>query len=317
MAQGFARLYRRFWADERVRTLSPDEKLIAVYLLTGQSNRIGLFRFSVGMAEDDTGIPRKRLDTLLDRVCDTLRWGYDRGAGVVFIRSWWRWNAPESPLTMIGYLKDLNDIPNTELINEFRNNRNTLSDTVWHTLQDRVPESPSLSLSLSRAVALAEDGAEPESDAPPAFADCASIPLNDGTEYRPTQPEVDEWRSLYPVVDVLQELREMRGWSTSNPEKRKTRRGVVKFVVRWLAKEQDKGHTNGNGKPQVLPAEKPPEFWTGLDTALGDLVHEPMEILKAQTLARKYLVKYPEATQEQVIAALREKTNVKFEEAAS
>lgn len=235
MAQGFARLYRRFWADERVRQLSPEEKLVAAYLLTGQSNRIGLFRFSVGMAEDDTGIPRKRLDTLLDRVCDTLRWGYDRGSGVVFIRSWWRWNAPESPLTMIGYLKDLADIPNTGLINEFRNNRDTLSDTLWHTLQDRVPESPSLSLSPSRSLSRAFPEPEKQSRAvarfvPPTLAEVQALE----TELRaagrnPVTPE--------RFIDFY----ESKGWIVG-----KTRMKSWPAAYRRSETWEQNGHTNGS-----------------------------------------------------------------------
>lgn len=33
----------------------------------------------------------------------------------------------------------------------------------------------------------------------------------------------------------------MRGWLDANQAKRKTKRGVNAFIVRWLAKEQDKG----------------------------------------------------------------------------
>ena len=33
----------------------------------------------------------------------------------------------------------------------------------------------------------------------------------------------------------------MRGWLDANPAKRKTKRGINAFIVRWLAKEQDKG----------------------------------------------------------------------------
>ena len=42
------------------------------------------------------------------------------------------------------------------------------------------------------------------------------IPLNDGSEYGVTQKEADEYAALYPAVDVLQELRSMRGWCLSN-----------------------------------------------------------------------------------------------------
>jgi hypothetical protein len=67
------------------------------------------------------------------------------------------------------------------------------------------------------------------------------LPLNDGSEHPVSQPEVDEWVRLYPAVDVMQELRNIRGWLLANPKKRKTRSGIHKCVNSWLAKEQDKG----------------------------------------------------------------------------
>lgn len=67
------------------------------------------------------------------------------------------------------------------------------------------------------------------------------IPLNDRTDYAVTRTEADEFAGLYPAVDVMQELRKMRGWCLANPDKRKTRRGVRKFINGWLAREQDKG----------------------------------------------------------------------------
>lgn len=91
-----------------------------------------------------------------------------------------------------------------------------------------------------------EGSAEPQSDSPPAVV---SIPLNDKTEYGVTQTEIDEWASAYPAVNVPQQLREMRVWSLANPAQRKTRRGFNAFVVRWLAKEQDKGGRPGFVNP--------------------------------------------------------------------
>lgn len=67
------------------------------------------------------------------------------------------------------------------------------------------------------------------------------LPLNDGTEYPVTEEQCQEWSRLYPAVDVLQELRGMRGWLHANSSKRKTRRGIQRFINGWLAREQDKG----------------------------------------------------------------------------
>lgn len=80
-----------------------------------------------------------------------------------------------------------------------------------------------------------------EIDESPAEPPVITIMLNDKSEYGVTQKAVDEFQELYPAVDVMQELRKMKGWSISNPTKRKTKRGINRFINSWLAKEQDRG----------------------------------------------------------------------------
>lgn len=65
------------------------------------------------------------------------------------------------------------------------------------------------------------------------------IPLNDSTEYRVPYRELAEWEKAYLAVNVRQELREIRTWSLANKAKRKTKTGVSRFIVAWLAKAQD------------------------------------------------------------------------------
>ena len=71
------------------------------------------------------------------------------------------------------------------------------------------------------------------------------LPLNDGTEYPVSQEQCHEWAGLYPAVDVIQQLRQMRAWLIANPRKKKTKSGINRFIVTWLSKEQDRG---GNGQ---------------------------------------------------------------------
>lgn len=99
---------------------------------------------------------------------------------------------------------------------------------------------------------------EPEkpASAPPVI----TLPLNDNTDYGITQDEVDHWKELYPAVDVMTELRKMKGWCEGNPAKRKTRRGIMRFVNAWLAKEQDRG---GSRKASQSPVSR---FLEGAET---------------------------------------------------
>ena len=52
------------------------------------------------------------------------------------------------------------------------------------------------------------------------------LPLNDGSEHEVTEEDVAEYAQLYPAVDVMQQLRNMRGWLRANPSRRKTKRGI-------------------------------------------------------------------------------------------
>jgi hypothetical protein len=73
------------------------------------------------------------------------------------------------------------------------------------------------------------------------FADLEAIPLKDGSEWRPTVAQLEEYKRLYPGVDVIQEFRNMRGWCNANPSKRKTPAGIRRFVTNWLSRGQDRG----------------------------------------------------------------------------
>lgn len=79
---------------------------------------------------------------------------------------------------------------------------------------------------------------EPEQAASPPVI---GLPLNDGSEHFIYQDNVNEWAILYPSVDIIKELRKMRGWLLANPNRSKTKRGITRFVNNWLSKEQDKG----------------------------------------------------------------------------
>lgn len=71
--------------------------------------------------------------------------------------------------------------------------------------------------------------------------------LNDKTLYPITQNDIDEWQDIYPAVDIFSELRKMKGWLYANPQKRKTRRGIRRFINNWLAREQDRGGVKNHG----------------------------------------------------------------------
>ena len=84
--------------------------------------------------------------------------------------------------------------------------------------------------------------------------------LHDGSYYPISKEDISKWAALYPAVDIEQEIRKMIGWSEANPQHRKTKRGALAFINRWLAREQDKGGARREEFPRndtgVNPYEK-------------------------------------------------------------
>lgn len=90
------------------------------------------------------------------------------------------------------------------------------------------------------------------------------LPLNDKTLYDVSENDFKEYEELYPNVDVMQELRKMKGWINANPTKRKTKRGIKRFINSWLSREQDKPKPNNiynNVNISNNVKEKPTPKW--------------------------------------------------------
>ena len=80
----------------------------------------------------------------------------------------------------------------------------------------------------------------------------SGLPLADGSTYCPDAAALAEYASLYPDTDVAQELRSMRGWLLSHPEKQKDAGNAQRFVHFWLRDAQKRAK-----QPQCAPAGPP------------------------------------------------------------
>src|SRR5262249_54803175 len=131
----------RFWKDEKVINLSPEEKLIVLYLFTGQSNRIGIFNFSPGEAAEDLGMLRETFAKGFGKVCERLQIGWDETFRVLYLPTWWKYNCPENPNVLKSCLVDLHEVPQTSLIIEFSKNLRYLPETFHQTFREGLPKS--------------------------------------------------------------------------------------------------------------------------------------------------------------------------------
>lgn len=89
---------------------------------------------------------------------------------------------------------------------------------------------------------------------------------------------LNEWNSDFPKLDVLAECRKARAWIKANPERRKTARGMSRFLVNWLSRATDRG---GTSRAAPGPAGRADRNRESLDRFIrGDLNPFPSETAK-------------------------------------
>lgn len=88
--------------------------------------------------------------------------------------------------------------------------------------------------------------------APAASSDPEAIelPLADGFTHTVPPADIDGYQRLVPQVNARLELRKMRQWFTSHPDCRKTKRGIMRFIIAWLGRAAGDRYRGGNYEPQ-------------------------------------------------------------------
>lgn len=77
------------------------------------------------------------------------------------------------------------------------------------------------------------------------------IPTNKrGEFYGVTQSQLNDYQETYPATSVLHEFRKMLAWCDANPKRRKTMKGIKRFINSWLSNAQDKPQPITRHHPQ-------------------------------------------------------------------
>jgi len=253
MAARFRKIDPRIWTDERFRLLKAEEQRIALYILTAQSNRIGLFTFSPGKTCEDLGTLPLTFRKGFQKVCQTLHWEWDADTRVIYLPTWWRYNQPENANNVIGNLKDLDDLPETPLLEQFSSNTaylpEGLIETFTQTLAKRYPQR-SLKRSPSQEQ---EQEQEQEQDAPPAVDHefelfWKNYPMRNGKRLGRSEA-VQKWNRL-KTDDRKQVLIAVRHYASS---KLVTEGMGIKDPHRWLKNGKGNEPWRDWIEPEKLP----------------------------------------------------------------
>ena len=71
-----------------------------------------------------------------------------------------------------------------------------------------------------------------------------SLPCEDGSEFTYDDIFIAAARKAYPLTSVEKEVTKARAWLEGNPTKKKTRRGMKKFLNGWMARAQGDAEKN-------------------------------------------------------------------------
>lgn len=74
-----------------------------------------------------------------------------------------------------------------------------------------------------------------------------TLPLRDGSDFEVREKYYAELAALFPGLDIRQQFASMKAWLSASPDRRKTRRGIRRFVANWLTRAADRGA--GRQKP--------------------------------------------------------------------
>ena len=244
----YSHVHTCFWTDTLIQSLTDPAKLLALYLLTGpHTTMLGCFRLPVGYVAEDLKWEKK---TVLQGLAELEKSGFmqrDTGLDWVWIPQFLKWNPIENPNQAKGIARLVEQLPPSLVFlntlsqrlllyakhfeEGFRNRLETLSQPFRNQEQEQEQKK--------------EQEQVQETSAQQTIVRCSpvmTIPLKDQTEFIIDAPQLEEWIKLYPRVDVMEQLRLIRGWNLANTKKRKTPQGILKHITQWLAKAQQQAH---------------------------------------------------------------------------
>ena len=78
--------------------------------------------------------------------------------------------------------------------------------------------------------------------------------LKDGSRFHISQNHFNEFVNAYPGVDVRDQILKMSQWLKTNPTKRKTKNGIMRFINSWIARaEREDTHQSQSSVKIAVP----------------------------------------------------------------
>lgn len=251
--QGYVKLHRKlldsrvFKHDGLCRTwiwclLKATHRQRWVTISTGKGStevllQPGQFIFGRESAARELGVPPSTIRNWIEKLknLENLDIKQDRQYSIISIRNWHTYQAQDDELGQpIGQQKDSQRTA--------KGHKQECKECKECKEKDLCPEP--------------KNALDPPRASEPIFC---QIPVKpNGTQFNIPVSKIKEWEQAFDGLDVKRCVRMARQWCVDNPARRKTARGVYKFLNTWLTKENDRGH-NISGKAKEEPWNTLPE----------------------------------------------------------
>src|SRR5690606_28606589 len=111
----YRKVYLRLWRHEEFQKLADGERVLTLYLVSGpQTNAIGCYHFSPGLACEDLGISMSQLRRRLHAVLTAFGWQHDETRRLMWITSWLKWNRPNGADATKAWQAEIETLPDCE-----------------------------------------------------------------------------------------------------------------------------------------------------------------------------------------------------------
>lgn len=290
----YRKIDSRIWNDLKVRALSDRGKLAFLFVLTHpHMTALGAMRAALPGLAEELGWTSEAFREAFGEALSKGLLKHDEKASFVWAPNFLKYNQPESPNVVKAWGSALDLLPECGLKDTLIQHVKAFAEGLREGFAKALPEA--FREAFAKGMPNQEQEQEQEQkkqsysaeSAPPPAAPPVPAPplaLVGGTALPkpfieipdhtgkpwPVYPEMlDEWRELFPAVDVPQQLRSMKAWADANPKKRKTAAGMRRFIVGWLSKEQDKG-PRPSGPRGTAPDAAEAGAWGLVLTAVRD-----------------------------------------------
>ena len=264
-----------FWSDPKVQSLSPQAKLVFLYLITNDRAHVsGIYYLPMAVMAVETGYPINTLSRVVRELiaCETI--AIDSERAIFWVKKMFRYQGRGSKNNSSA-TKQLTTLHNSPLIKDFCKLYPSVKPRKNDRVSDRVSEVGRRSSQEQEQEQEQEQDIDtfcPETEIPSAGPEPAAAALlvfkTDGKtkSWGLTQPYVDTLAAAFPSLDILAEARKALAWVEANASNRKTASGMKRFLNGWMSRAQNSGRVSSRRVNGALPApDYSPEALFGKD----------------------------------------------------